>query len=214
MTNVILFILFTISLSSFICREKLADSAQLSIKKEKNMVSDLDYLDAYKLKIGETLLFGTSGHFIKNIGIPNRVRVYKNDYTINSQADLDKAIATADVSDIITFYYPGVEMWYGLDNSIIPFHIDFRKTDKSVQYGETIFDQTYTLESFRKQFPKSAHPTFSTEISLFEITTQEKNPFFEHFLIMRKSKDDPDAEPMIEFTFEKGRLIFIEFANF
>jgi hypothetical protein len=33
-------------------------------------------------------------------------------------------------------------------------------------------------------------------------------------MLIRKSKDDPNATPMVEFTFENDKLIFILFANF
>jgi hypothetical protein len=32
--------------------------------------------------------------------------------------------------------------------------------------------------------------------------------------LKRKSKDDPNAEPLVEFTFENNKLIFVMFANF
>lgn len=114
----------------------------------------------------------------------------------------------------MTLHYPGLAMWYAYDNSIIPSTIDFRKTDKSITYGTMTFDTTYTIDQFKKQFPNSAKPSFALPQSLFETMTQEKGSNLEHFLLMRKSKDDPNATPMIEFTFDKGKLIYILFANF
>ncbi len=70
------------------------------------------------------------------------------------------------------------------------------------------------IQQFKKQFPKSANPSFALPQSLFEIATKEKGANFQHVMLMRKSKDDPNATPMIEFTFDNGRLIFILFANF
>jgi hypothetical protein len=175
---------------------------------------DMDFLDAYKLIIGKTFLYGNYENFIANIGIPSKVTITKTDFTINSKADLDKVIATAKNPNIVTLHYPGINMWFAYDNSIIPSTIDFRKTDKSVSYGETTFDKAYTLEQFKKQFPKSANPSFTLPQSLFEITTNEKGANFQHYMLMRKSKDDPNATPMIEFTFDNGNLIFILFANF
>ena len=37
---------------------------------------------------------------------------------------------------------------------------------------------------------------------------------YKSFSVLRKSKDNPDAEPIVEFTFDNGKLIFIMFANF
>jgi hypothetical protein len=181
---------------------------------EKTMDLDMDFLDAYKLTIDKTYLYGNYEKFIKDIGIPSKVTITKTEFPINSKADLDKVVATAKDPNIVTLHYPGIDMWYGYDNYIIPSTIDFRKTDKSLTYGETMFDKNYTVEQFKKQFPKSANPSFKLPQSLFEIETKEKGANFEHYMLMRKSKDDPNATPMIEFTFDNGNLIFILFANF
>ena len=181
---------------------------------EKNMDLDMDFLDAYKLTIGKTFLYGNYENFITDMGIPNKVTITKTDFVINSKADLDKVVATAKDPNIVTLHYPGIDIWFTYDNSIVPSTIDFRKTDKSVTYGQTKFDITYSIEQFKKEFPKSAKPSFKLPQSLFEMTTKEKGANFEHYMLMRKSKDDPNATPMIEFTFDNGKLIFILFANF
>ena len=175
---------------------------------------DMDFIDAYKLTIGKTFLYGNYDSFINDMGIPSKVTITKTDFEIKSKADLDKVIATAKDPNIVTLHYPGIDMWFGYDNYIIPSTIDFRKTDKSVTYGRTTFDTTYSIEQFKKQFPKSANPSFNLPQSLFEIATKEKGVTFEHYVLMRKSKDDPNATPMVEFTFDNGKLIFILFANF
>lgn len=114
----------------------------------------------------------------------------------------------------MTLHYPGIDMWFTYDNSIVPSTIDFCKTDKSVTYGQTKFDATYSIEQFKNEFPKSANPFFKLSQSLFEMTTKEKGANYEHYMLISKSKDDPNATPMIEFTFDNGKLIFILFANF
>jgi hypothetical protein len=215
MTN----ILFPILLASFCLscanndNKKHVDTLSNTYQ-EKTTDLDMDFLDAYKLKIGKTFLYGNYENFITDIGIPGKVTITKTDLIINSKADLDKVVANAKNPDIVTLHYPGIDMWFAYDNSIIPSTIDFRKTDKSVTYGDTIFDTTYTIEQFKKQFPKSAKPSFTPPQSFFEITTKEKDANFEHFLLLRKSKDDPNATPLIEFTFDNDKLIFILFANF
>jgi hypothetical protein len=175
---------------------------------------DMDFLDAYKLTIGETYLYDNYENFIKDIGLPSKVTVTKTEFAINSKVDLDKVVANAKDPNIVTLHYPGIDMWFSYDNYIIPSTIDFRKTEKSVTYGETMFDRNYTIEQFKKQFPKSTNSSFKLPQSLFEIATKEKGANFQHYRLMRKSKDDPNATPMIEFTFDNGNLIFILFANF
>lgn len=174
----------------------------------------MDFLDAYKLTIGKTFLYGNYENFITDMGIPGKVTITETDFDINSKADLDKVIATAKNPNIVTLHYPGIDMWFAYDNSIVPSTIDFRKIDKSVLYGETTFDKTYTFEQFKKQFPNSANPSFTLPQSLFELATKEKGANLKHYMLMRKSKDDPNATPMVEFTFDNGKLIFILFANF
>ncbi|WP_113614288.1 hypothetical protein [Chitinophaga flava] len=178
------------------------------------MKFDWDILDAYKLAIGKTFLYGNYGSFVANMGIPSRVATSKAAFTIQSKADLDKVISMAKEPEVVILHYPGIDMWYAYDNNIIPSVIDFRKTDKRITYGTTTFDTNYTISQFKKQFPNSAKPLFALPQSFFETTTKEKGTNFEHFILIRKTKDDPNATPMIELTFDKGKLIYIFFANF
>ena len=215
MTNLFLSILLTTIFSACANHDNQALVDTLSYThQEKNMDLDMDFIDAYKLTIGKTFLYGNYDSFINDMGIPDKVTITKTDFEIKSKADLDKVVATAKDPNIVTFHYPGIDMWFGYDNYIIPSTIDFRKTDKSVTYGQTTFDTTYSIEQFQTQFPKSANPSFSLPQSLFEIATKEKGANFKHYMLIRKSKDDPNATPMIEFTFDNDKLIFILFANF
>ena len=215
MTNYFFSILLTTIFSSCVNNDNrpLVDVSNNN-NQEKPMDLDMDFLNAYKLTIGKTFLYGNYENFIIDIGLPSKVTITKTDFAINSKADLDKVVATAKDPNIVTLHYIGIDMWFTYDNNIVPSTIDFRKTDKSITYDETTFDNTYTLEQFKKQFPKSAKPSFALPQSLFEITTNEKGANFEHYMLVRKSKDDPNATPLIEFTFDNGKLIFILFANF
>jgi hypothetical protein len=206
-------------LLSFLPSGQLNDNSELQstnniigLPENKNM--DFDILDAYKLKFGNTVLFGNYGTFILDIGLPNKVTVFKTDYLIKSKTDLEKAISTAKNPDPVTLHYPGIDMWYTYNNSVVPFTIDFRKTEKSISYGKVNFDRNYNFAEFKKQFPNSANPSLKMPHSFFEITTKENVANVESFILKRKTKDDPNAEPLVEFTFEKDRLIFIIFANF
>lgn len=215
MTNIFFSILLAAIFSSYANQDKYPNiDISSNNDQTKNMDFDMDTLDVYKLKIGKTFLYSNYESFISNMGIPNKMTITKTNYDISSKADLDKVISTAKDPDIVTLHYPGIDMWYDYDNYIIPSTIDFRKTDKSVTYGLTIFDRTYSIEQFKKEFPKSANLSFTLPQSLFEIETQEKSTNYKHYMVVRKSKDDPNAMPMIEFTFNNGKLIFILFANF
>ena len=183
------------------------------IKSHQKTSMDIDIIDAYKLSIGKTLLFGKYDEFIKDIGIPTKVSIAKTEYLVNSKSDLDNVVAKSKTTDLITLHYNGIDMWYGYDNIIIPFTIDFRITDKSIAYDNTKFDKSYTIEQFKKQFPKSGNPS-SQLPSLFSMLSGKSGENYKSFSVLRKSKDNPDAEPIVEFTFDNGKLIFIMFANF
>ena len=147
MTNFFLSILLTTTFSACSNHDNQAhvDTSTFN-NQEKNMDLDMDFLDAYKLTIGKTFLYGNYENFITDIGIPSKVTITKTDFVIGSKADLDKVVATAKDPNIVTLHYPGIDMWFTYDNSIVPSTIDFRKTDKSVTYGQTKFDTTYSIE--------------------------------------------------------------------
>lgn len=174
----------------------------------------MDIIDAYNLRIDETYLFSDFEEFIAKMGIPTKVSVAKTEYEINSRVGLDSAILSAKPTEIVQLYYLGIEMLFSYDNYIIPSTIDFRTSGKSITYGSTLFNTDYTTQQFKKQFPISGNPKFKLPQSFFEITTKEKGSDFEHFMLLRKSKDDPEAILMIEFTFYKEKLIFIVFSNY
>jgi hypothetical protein len=140
------------------------------------------------------------------------VSIKKTDYAVISMADLDSIIAKAKNPDIVTLHFPGIKMWYAYDNIIIPHTIDFRETDKIVSYDDIKFDKSFSVDQFKKQFPGSAKSSIHTEQSLFGV--QAGNGSYQHFIVTRKTKDDPGATPIVEFTFENDKLIYILFANF
>lgn len=215
MAKFFLSILLTTVFSACASQDNQTYNDTLSNLQESNMDLDMDFIDVYKLTIGTTPLYENFDSFINDIGLPSNVTISKIDHEVKSKTDLDKVIATTkDPTSIVTLHYPGIEMWFSHDNYIIPATIDFRKTNKSITYGQTTFDKTYSIEQFKNQFSKSANPSFNLPQSLFEITTKEKGSNFEHYMLVRKSKDDPSATPMVEFTFDKGKLVFILFANF
>src|SRR5690242_2433071 len=121
MTNSILSILLTILVFSCTNQDTQPQVDTLTLtQQDRNMGFNLDFLDAYKLIIGKTFLYGNYDSFIANMGIPNKVTVTKTEYTIRSKADLDNAISIAKQPQLVTLHYPGIDMWYAYDNDIIP----------------------------------------------------------------------------------------------
>lgn len=212
MTNILYIFTLTGLLACNISTDNNNQSDTL-ITNQQTTSMDIDIIDAYKLTIGKTFLFGKYDAFITDIGIPTKVSIAKTEYPVSSKSDLDNIIAKAKNPDIVTLHYNGIDMWYGYDNIIIPFTVDFRTTNKTIIYGATNFDKSYTVEDFKKQFPKSGNPS-SQMPSLFSMMTGKTGANFKSFNVVRKSKDDPEAQPTVEFTFDNGKLIFIMFANF
>lgn len=178
------------------------------------MFEEFDFINAYQLKIENTFLFGQYDEFINEIGLPSTVKMKNTEYKIESRADLDQIMEIPRSGAIVTLNYPGLDMWYAYDNSIIPYTIDLRKTEKKISYKDVILDENYSAETFIRQFPKSANVKMKMPISLFELNTSESGQNFEQYMLLRRTKDDPNATPMVELTFENGHLIFIFFANF
>ncbi|WP_288428556.1 hypothetical protein [uncultured Spirosoma sp.] len=175
---------------------------------------DSDFLDVYNLKIANAFLYGKCDEFLASTGLPDKIMIGQRTFNVHSKTDIDRVLSVVKEPEIAVIHYAGIDMWYVYDNEIIPSTIDFRKANKHVTYGETIFDNTYTFKEFKKQFPKSASINSKTGQSFFSMATQEKGNDFEHYLLLRKSKDDSNVTLMVEFTFEKGNLIYIFFANF
>lgn len=215
MTKLFLSIILTSIFSTCVNKKnKTSIDTSSHDNQQKSMDLNMDFLDAYKLKIGKTYLYGKYEDFIADFGLPNKLTIIKKDFMISTKQELDTLVKNAKDISSVTLHYPGIDMSYADDNGLIPFHIDFRKFTKGITYGQIIFDTTYTVEQFRKAFPRSSNPEFSLPQSLFEITTKEEGDGFKHFMLYRKSKDDLNATPMIEFTFRNDQLIFILFANF
>lgn len=176
----------------------------------------INLIDAYELAFDKTYLFNDFDKFIAEVGLPNTISIFKDTISISTKDELDKFIATAieEESGIINLQYTGFEMGYMPDRRITPEKIDFRITNKSVQYNGSTFDQTYTIDMFKEQFAASASFPLDNTMSLFSMITNEEGNDLKHYMVLRKSKDDPFAEPTLEFTFKNGKLIYIFFANF
>src|SRR5688572_27880264 len=212
MTNALYILTLTGLLACNISTDK-NEKADTLIPNQQKTYNDMDIIDAYKLTIGKTFLYGKYDAFITDMGIPTKVSIAKTEYPVKSKADLDNVVAKAKNPDIVTLHYNGIDMWYGYDNIIIPFTIDFQTTDKTITYGDTKFDKSYTIEQFKIQFPKSGNPSHQMP-SLFSMVTGKSGANYKSLNVVRKSKDDPEAEPTVEFTFDNGKLTFIMFANF
>jgi hypothetical protein len=184
------------------------------IKRKNQMNQELDVIDAYKLKVGSAFLFGKLDAFLSEMGLPAKVSIAKKEVEIKSKIDLDKIVSDTKPPQIVVLQYTAIEMWYAYDGEIIPFSIDFRKFKNKVTYEETTFDSNYPLKKFVSQYPNSANSSFKLPSSFFEMATKETGKDLKHYLLTRKSKDDAGAAPMVEFTFQNEKLIYIFFANF
>jgi hypothetical protein len=76
-------------------------NAVIKLNENKNM--DFDFLDAYKLKLGNTPLFGRYDSFVINLGLPNKVTVFKTDYSIESKTDLEKLYQQQKIRILLHF---------------------------------------------------------------------------------------------------------------
>lgn len=193
------------------CENKKATHNTNIVSKETPV--DYEIINAYALKYNNTLLYGNYEDFTKQNGLPDSIWILKNTLKINSKIELDKFIHVAKEPNIITLFYRGIAMWYAYNNNVIPLYIDFRKTEKSIIYEKTKFDNNYTIEDFKNQFPYSYNNPIATVHSLFSTMKDESGNYI-HFILKRKSRTDVNEEPIIEFTFENGKLILIFFANF
>jgi hypothetical protein len=194
MRNLIIYLFFLFTLSSF---------------KQTGM----DLMDAYTVTYGNTRLFEQFEKFYSSHGLPSKLTVGKTDYEIKNKEDITKAIKTAKPNAVVALKYPGVEMWYA-DGDLIPFTVDIRKVSDQIKYGQLAsFDKNFTVEQFKKLFPKSASKPVDGQMSFFRMVTQETGDNLTHFIVERGSKDDKSVRMPVEFTFQNGKLIFICFFN-
>jgi len=177
----------------------------------------IEKIDAYKMRFDESFLFGDFDAFIDSVGLPPAVLVLGDTFEIKTKEDLNQAITLSEEkhADAVFLQYVGVEMEYMYNNYIAPSAIDFRQTKRNVYFNDVIFNADFTLEQYTQLFPMSVvNRTDRVVGSLFQVKTQEGGEGYDHFSVIRKSKDGPLADPMIEFTFKDGKLIYIFFANF
>lgn len=175
------------------------------------MQGGIDTIDVYKMKFGETFLFNKYDTFINEIGLPKTARVVKDTFLIDNKDVLDSIVSK---NHEVILQYDGYKIGFLHPDRVTIDEIDFRKTDKSIQYNNIIFDSRFTFNEFKKLFPQSASILLDPAMSLFRLVTNESQDGLKHYMVLRKSIDDPDAEPTLEFTFENGKLIHIFFANF
>ena len=177
----------------------------------------MEKIDAYKMRFDESPLFGDFDAFINSVGLPPAVVVLGDTFEIKTQEDLNQAIVLCEEkhADGLRLQYNGFEMEYMYNNYIAPVAIDFRQTKRDIYFNDVVFNGDFSMEKYTQMFPMSViNRTDHTVGSLFQIYTQESGEEYDHFSVFRKSKDGPFADPMIEFTFKDGKLIYIFFANF
>lgn len=172
-----------------------------------------DSVDVYKMYLGKSKIFTQFSDFVLEHGLPKKVQIYNDTIPILSENQFDSIVNPSQSQ--LSLLYDGYTMDYFDDGEVIMSSIDLRKSKEGLKYDDVIFDNQFTFDDFKKMFPQSANQNMDfLEQSLFEMTTKESLPASKSYMVSRKSKDDPFAEPILEFTFLDGKLIYIFFANF
>ena len=174
----------------------------------------VDSIDVYKLQFDNTYLFSDYDDFIDGVGLPQTVKAHPEVFTVQSKTELDSIIQIFDGLRMIQLQYPGFEMGYMRGGQVIIDNIDFRKTDRKIRYNHVTFGPEFTVKEFKSLYPRSGNFKLANEHSLFGMNTGETTVNTEHYMLLRRSDNDPYAEPTVEFTFRDGNLIYIFFANF
>ena len=184
-----------------------------------NHFGGMDKVNAYEFKFEDTELFNDYNKFINEMGLPQTFTTFKDTVEINSREDLDAALAKAmeNGEHMMNLCYPGIKMDFISEDLIVPEIIDFRKTDKSIRFKNITFDKSFSVDDFKKLFPVAGSMSLDDSFSLFKMITKENLPKSKHYMVMRESKDVPPGSedgPVIEFTFDNDKLIYMFFANF
>ena len=176
--------------------------------------TDTDFIDVYKLTIGKCKLFVQFDTFITLNGLPIKLTIGNKDFEVKTKDEIIKLIKSAtEPNVVISLKYQGFEMWY-TKGDVVPFTIDLRKTEPKINYGDiAVFDKNFSLTQYNKLFPNSTKNKLPPDLTLFKTITGETGKQVKSFMLLRKSKEDENAQLTVEFTFENDKLIFICFMN-
>jgi hypothetical protein len=175
-------------------------------------------INAYKMTVNGTPLFGKADKFITVMGLPQKARVGKNEYSIKTMDDINDILSQNEAEGfLVELFFNGIEMNIWQDKRIMPTAVDFRETMESVNYRKIVFNSDYSLEQFKADFPKSfiygKNGLIPGIEPLFKVYTQTSGGQYRHFMLYRKSKDNFFVDLLVEFTFKNEKLIYIFFSN-
>ena len=175
----------------------------------------VDTIDVYQLQLNGTHVFGYVNELLDGLGLPEMVRIYADTVAFTNRAQLDSIVAEVAVStsDLMVFQYHGFQVGFYPPNRTTMEYIDFRETDYNLAYGKITFNGSYSIAQFRKDFPLSSKTELG-ELMLFAMVTGESGEEYKSYMLLRRSIDDPYADPTLELTFKDGKLVYIFFANF
>lgn len=179
---------------------------------KENSTSELNLINAYNLKIENVPMFGNLNSQIDLFGLPDKVLQQNKELKYKTKKDILTQVKDNQNFTILNF--KGIEFWCFDDFDCVPTKIDFRRFDKKISNGKLFYNKDYTLNSFKKEFPKSFKNSPKMPISFFEMATKEKTDDFKHYFVERYTKDDANVKLLIEFTFKNDKLIYIFFSNF
>lgn len=66
----------------------------------------MDFIDAYRLAVGNSLLFERFDKFIDVHGIPTGLKIGKKSFIVKNKDEIDKIITKANPNSVITINYP------------------------------------------------------------------------------------------------------------
>jgi hypothetical protein len=179
---------------------------------EGQKTSELDSIDAYNIKIENVTLFGNLDSQLSLFGLPEKLSQQNKEIEFKTKEHLKNQIKKSNNFSVLNF--KGIEFWCFDDLVPIPTKIDLRKLNKKLTYGNILYNKEYSLSDFEKDYPNSFKNSPKMATSFFQMVTKETSKNLKHYFVERSNKSDPNVKPLVEFTFENDRLIFIFFANF
>lgn len=198
MRNILLFLLIGGCIAS--CKDR-------SSSRSGKSTPDFDLFDAAYLRMDSIPLVGDAGSFLRSAGLPNRMMKGVEEFTVNSDEELDSILSNNPSSKETKFFYPGLVFLLNKEHQIVPYSIDLRKTVRPVTYGKQILDTFYTIQQFAVDFPSSFRASYVPPESLFAIETLESGSGLKHFAMMGQAGGT--TWPLVEWTFRNDRLIYI-----
>ncbi len=173
-----------------------------------------ELIDPYSMTVGDIKLFGSIDEYLAEFGLPDQVIQKKRLIQINTSEELKKLLKKTTSNMITELQFEGIGVWAFSNYEIIPVKIDLRKANVVIGYNDKVFDQHYSIDNIETDFPQTLRNQPLSPTSLFSLSTGETTESIISKTLFRKTKDNPEMTPIVEFTFKENRLIYIFFANF